>query len=84
MTDLGTNRKNSQNIAPAAKGQGGGERPAARWQDKRRCRRAAKPLLRHAFQACRRSVAVPRRDETTRPITSCTAPGRFSNTLTSR
>jgi hypothetical protein len=36
MTDLGTNRKNSQNIAPAAKGQGGGERPAARWQDKSR------------------------------------------------
>jgi len=36
MTDLGTNRKNSQNIAPVAKGQGGGERPAARWQDKSR------------------------------------------------
>ena len=36
MTDLGTTRKNSQNIAPAAKGQGGGERPAARWQDKSR------------------------------------------------
>ena len=36
MTDLDTNRKNSQNIAPAAKGQGGGERPAARWQDKSR------------------------------------------------
>ena len=28
MTGLGTNRKNSQNIAPAAQGQGGGERPA--------------------------------------------------------
>ena len=36
MTDLGTNRKNSQNIAPLAKGQGSGERPAARWQDKSR------------------------------------------------
>ena len=28
MTDLGANRKNSQNIATVAKGQGGGERPA--------------------------------------------------------
>ena len=36
MTDVGTNRKNSQNIATVAKGQGGGERPAARWQDKSR------------------------------------------------
>lgn len=26
MTDLGTNRKSSQNIAPVAKGQGGGQR----------------------------------------------------------
>jgi hypothetical protein len=36
MTDFGTNRKNSQNIAPVANGQRGGERPAARWQDKSR------------------------------------------------
>jgi hypothetical protein len=40
MTDVGTNRKNSQNIATVAKGQGGGERPAARWQDKSREARA--------------------------------------------
>ena len=36
MTDIGTNRKNSQNIAPVAKGQGSAEQPAARWQDKSR------------------------------------------------
>ena len=36
MTDLGTNRKNSQNIAPVAKGQGGESQLTARWQDKSR------------------------------------------------
>jgi hypothetical protein len=44
MTDLGTNRKNSQNIAPVAKGQGGGERPAARWQDKSREERGGRSV----------------------------------------
>jgi hypothetical protein len=82
MTDLGTDRKNSQNIAPVAKGQGGEGQPTTRWQDKRRCRRAAKPLLQHALEACRRSVEVPRCGKTPPTTTSCAAPGRFSTTLT--
>lgn len=46
MTGLGTQRENSQNLAPVAKGQGGEGQPAARWQDKSRevrgCRSAGK------------------------------------------
>jgi hypothetical protein len=82
MTDVGLDRRVSQSLALVTMGQRSEGRPTDGWQDKERGWRTAKPLLRRAFQACRRSVAVPRAGDTTRTTTSSTAPGRFSSTLT--
>jgi hypothetical protein len=83
MIDVGFDRRVSRDFAAVTMGPRSEGRPTDGWQDKRRGWRTAKPLLRHAFQACRRSVAVPRAGETTRTKTFSTAPGRFSSTLTS-
>jgi hypothetical protein len=84
MTDVGLDRSVSQSFALVTMGQGSGGRATDGWQDKRRGWRTAKPLLRHTFQACHRSVAVPRRREKKRTTTSCAAPSRFVSMLTSR
>jgi hypothetical protein len=70
MTDVGTNRKNSQNIATVAKGQGGGERPAGRWQDKSRevrGRRSGEERTRIK----RLARCAPLRDSLSARISSC-------------
>ena len=82
MIDVGFDRRVSRDFASVTMEQGSEGRPTDGWQDKRRGWRAAKPLLRHTFQGCRRSVTVPRRRETTGTTTSRTAPSRFSTTLT--